>query len=1530
MNRFISFLSLTVILFGLVPTVAQTPYILTEFPVTIIPADTAVWIKWTGVSRLPSDVNSTPDSGFIYVATAPGGSIIANYPSRIQTFKDSNNILFKLPNEQNVPQRGIKFMPSENGLNAGIYYIMVAFPTTIGIKDTTFFSSEIQLIVEASTGPQPLAPKTSEVVTNMTPVFQWSKVTGVPYYHIIVSDEKINLDMNKKSVEGLSIIWEAITSSTQITYGSTDPSGTISATPPPLSPGKEYNWIVLNNYGNHAAFSSVSAFNLPSSFTVAGDTLKKPINVWRYSDTISADTLPTVTLRWRNCDSKANTYKIYLYIAKKFNDIGAQMVLWTSEVTASSFVNDTGLVSFNPRSILTDNRYTWRVIAVDNKGSGTTGDTTGFYYSAPSGTLQVYTKENIIVGASTITKSVGLTEIKVEVMDGSMEAPLLFYTDQSGYLNRERPTGTYRLTAVKEGFMSQTKTVSVTNGSTATETFYLKRPDATIFGKVVDASVVPINLARVVARSDVGDSAVTLTDPQGNFILSCHEARWNIVASKTGYGTTLGVDTSVTYGQNIQLSDSIVLQKNSYSLSGIVSNEKGMPLIGATVQLLRNGVEIAQLPSTPQTGQFSFSVNSGTYQIKVTKVGFTSATISVEVTGSKQLTIALASGAAMVKGQILGRSWNSNFSVIYAPLTKAKLFLIDTTATVPDTISCMTDGVYGDFSVSVPGSKSYLLRGQAAGFKLGSSRVVVTTESGKTHTVSDTMIRLATIGGVVRPSDSALSKIANVSVSLMDTAAKKVVVTTISDAVGAFELRDIPDGNARKIAAGYSGWIADSVILVDSAGSRIVSNLVHVSNGRLIRLDNGVPVRSIILAMERGAKKLHWYVHHAASPVATAQIKLSSPLVKTLKATDTLTGVGIGQYTLGVDGFTDSLLDCSYHLFAIPDVPTELHRDTVALPIAHHNRDTLALSAGKTSIVCQSRGVALDTGFVFFKSANAAVYDSIGYAAMTVSGTEYTYTFQVQPGFDGSYIRYYFRLSAGNSQYGSLYRSYTSFIAPDTATVTKLVVTPTADSMKVPAGADITFDFLCYYGSEFLPLTTGISAQNVSWQLLSGGGCSITSATQKATVRTAAAGSGATAVVLAAVFQPGTTLKLAPGLSDTVKVQFWVTASSLDSVAVVRVDADTRGYITTSAIDDAEFVAQGYDGLKNRVTITPTWDMQPTTAGIITNGLFKPHADFIGLVQITATVGLKSGSFVPSNSKKAGLPVYYLMTKAADTISNSNDCSISLPPNALGTHSEGELSLTKPPITNDVFTGSFISNSTDTTKKNAVTGKIDLISPIFDIQDVDSVLTFSAGSTDSVGLVLTIAEKYRQLASSGNNQIYIAMWDDSLSRWSVLTRSTLSVDRRSISVQTRHFSRYAIIAKPLETSGECIVRPNPFSPYVRPVAEYGQNAQYGTCIEVAATSATDQKLSINLDIYNIVGDRVWSVFLNGASSGNYMVWWDGRSNARVHSVEMKSGTETIIPPAGDQLCRNGRYFLVMTLQDSKKEKQYLRQVVLFK
>jgi len=149
----------------------------------------------------------------------------------------------------------------------------------------------------------------------------------------------------------------------------------------------------------------------------------------------------------------------------------------------------------------------------------------------------------------------------VEVLSGSLEAPVLFYTDLNGNLYRDRPAGTCRITANKTGYQPLVQTLTLDSGATLVDTFFLKRPDATVYGKVLDEASAGIGAATVVAVSDRGDTVRAATDALGNFVLSCYAADWSVGAAKTSYVTSLPKKTTVAYGQNLNFG-TIVLKAN--------------------------------------------------------------------------------------------------------------------------------------------------------------------------------------------------------------------------------------------------------------------------------------------------------------------------------------------------------------------------------------------------------------------------------------------------------------------------------------------------------------------------------------------------------------------------------------------------------------------------------------------------------------------------------------------------------------------------------------------------------------------------------------------------------------------------------------------------------------------------------------------------------------------------------------------------------------------------------------------------------
>lgn len=257
----------------------SSPYILTDFPFTAQSSDSKIWIKWTGIAR---PLYTSPDSGILYFDRSPGGAKITNYRYHVTKFCVDSQQNGAILVQDNIylggtpPKRGIQFRPmDQTGMGVGTFYYVIAFKTKLLGKDTVLTSNELQMIVESKDAVTAIGPTGD--ITQLTPTFSWEANPGVPYYHVILSDEPLKIDTaGGMNISGLSIIWQAITTQTQMVYGAPDPSGTITASPPPLSPGQSYSWVVLNNYGNHPAYTSTK-YGLPKTFTILGKPDRKSV-----------------------------------------------------------------------------------------------------------------------------------------------------------------------------------------------------------------------------------------------------------------------------------------------------------------------------------------------------------------------------------------------------------------------------------------------------------------------------------------------------------------------------------------------------------------------------------------------------------------------------------------------------------------------------------------------------------------------------------------------------------------------------------------------------------------------------------------------------------------------------------------------------------------------------------------------------------------------------------------------------------------------------------------------------------------------------------------------------------------------------------------------------------------------------------------------------------------------------------------------------------------------------------------------------
>lgn len=1476
-----------------------TEYLIIDAPIGAQSSSKILWVKWAGLSRLGYPA---PDSGKIYYDRAPGGGDLKNY--RYTVKKAALDSVSKKPLDNiidssgTVRKRGIAFKAEDQPeMGFGVFYCVVAFPCTtttlisptnpIPVKKAdTLISNEFILMIESTNAVDWIGPKDS--ITELTPTFQWYANAGVPYYHVVLSDDAISIDSTadgKINLSGLSIIWQAITPNTQIVYGAPDPSHTITADPPPLSPGKKYTWMVLNNYGNHAAFSSTRVKLPPGSFVIKGKSMKKPVPVYPVNVQLTSTENKKFSFKWTNLDSLANTYKVYAYIGSEFEGINAQLVVWQTEVSAST-AKDTMSVEIEAASTLTSNRYVWNVIAVDNKGAGSTGDTAGFKYFAPEGTLKIHTRELIRVPKdNTIVKvenKVGLVQIKVEVLDGSLEAPLLFYTDMNGNLDRKRPTGAYRITAIANEFESQSRTITIKDGETLEETFYLERPESTIYGKIVDEAGKGINLVSVYGVSDLNDTIVTKTDAAGSFILKCYGSDWRVWSEMIGYKTALPQKVTVVSAQNLPFG-TITMKKNPFTISGIVKNTNGEPLLGVRIRLYQNGIQIDEIPSTPQNGIFSFSIPSGTYTLTADKTGFTSYSKVIDLVGSKEISMSMQPGATVVNGYVYGKTWvNSANQYVLAPITNASVFIVKMGGR--DTIKVTSDPTYGDFKTSLQGGQTFLVYSSATGYGVKAAPCTLVTQLKTTQTFNDTLNAFATVNGYVRLANG--SSLGNCVVNILRISDGSVVASGKSASDGFFEIRGIVDGHYTLIA-GKDGYVLDSIAGSDS-----------------LRVINGKTDKSTIrFYMKPGDKKIKW------SALYDGSIKIKSPLIKTLTVNDSLTNAGAGTYVINYDAKGDTIIDCSYHRFTVTD-SVSVYTDTIKLPLKFRKNDSLSLVNGyvQFSLICSD---SLDSVKIFYKDISA---QSFVESNKSIKGAN-AYTFSILPQKDGSTIAYYFRGYKRSDIYGSDQECYYSFVKPDTSRLSKIEVTPSSqDTLTYPVSYEIPFSIKGYVSSSFKEISS-IDSTGVNWTLTNAQG----SALMKTNGLSVSIKTGTTKTLTPAILTvtiDTTKIKLVNGIANVQSIPFNVSGTALKTVKVKRIDAQNPNPITTSIVDKAEFSAVGFDDKGNNLKISPAWSIYPKIAGTIsTAGVFKPSNKFVGIVRIYAVANNVQGEYVSDNSKVAGLMVRYVIVNknVPDTARNGNGCSIIFPANIVSNTDVGIIEVNQDTLRNRIETR---------------TGKFKIVtSNAFEIRQLENIALNT--SRDSIQLLLNLPSGNNTKAS---NKMYLGCWNMDSLNWEILYNSFMKDS--AVGAKLAHFSRYTILSE-VANSGYLNISPNAFSPYVNLGQVNPMRPYNGTCISFQIQ--TQKQINGKLAIYNEVGDLVWSMNIDNMNTNPYQVWWDGRASqnsltASRFPITYGTNGETILVPKGDKMCRNGRYFVLLTGTEEidKKVYRFMKPVVLMK
>ncbi len=494
----------------------------------------------------------------------------------------------------------IEFIPSEEGLAPGIYFCRVS--------DGISHSPEFPLIIEFPQSPVTRSPVNGAVIQSISSQFEWNAVAGVPFYHLILSDQPVVIKEDNQGelrLEGANIIYQVITNKTEITYGESDASGffnQVNAIIPPLLEGKEYNWIVLNNYGGIPELSSIVQSGL-QGFTVDLNINLGPPNLLQPPDTSSISS-ENIDFSWQSVNG-AKTYQFELFELLTEQNSSSTFPVWQRVTTQTQ-------ITIPIRQIGKNSEYQWQVIALDETGKGSASEKREFLYKVPFGEISIRTKT---ASGNTLSR----TNIHVEVLQGSGENND-YLTSDSGVFTLNVQPGRYSLTAIKQGFHDSTLTVEVEVNQSKPILFELKILPRSVFGIVQDILGNPISRVNVVTEDGItGIIRKSITDFSGGFNFPLPAAIYKIHAEKVKYSTIDTVVINLHENIALQLSSPLVIEKNSGVLQGKVITENGSPVFAAKI-IVRNGLNKITATSDVN-GLFQMSLKEGAWQIIGEKIG---------------------------------------------------------------------------------------------------------------------------------------------------------------------------------------------------------------------------------------------------------------------------------------------------------------------------------------------------------------------------------------------------------------------------------------------------------------------------------------------------------------------------------------------------------------------------------------------------------------------------------------------------------------------------------------------------------------------------------------------------------------------------------------------------------------------------------------------------------------------------------------------------------------------------------------------
>jgi len=1445
------------------PAWSQT-LLFSDFPRAEVFSDSSVRIV---VSAIPPA--HAPDSCDLYHSPVPSGTRIETHPGKIRAAKsrtpDSTGWVYVFkPQDSDSGKTGPQ-------LGLGFHYVL----GYCGDGKTT---PEAPLWVATRQAPTFLSPKAQE--TSSSPNIAWTPVPGVPAYHLLLSDQAIDIDANKGTVSGASIIWQAITTQTSIAYGTPDPSGNFAQVPaPPLSPGVPYNLVILDNYDGRSALASSSKAQALKLFTVQppGPALAPPKNLSPAPGKIlSVPQDSVVDFKWTRAQAAtgggaANTYQLFVYSLEAQAGVDVLIPIWRTEVTDTT-------AQLDGRRVLLTRRYVWKVFAISDAGAGTVGDTTSFQYRNDVQTLSVK--------VTSAADGQPLADVRVAIAptDGGAD-PLPLFTANDGFAEKDMAVGGYTLTFAKDGFLAQTRTVNLGTDAPFSLAISLAPADCRITGRLADKA--GSDLPNATATATGGGRAISAqSDAQGFFLLGVSPGTYAVSVAKPDYQSRPDTLVTVAAGKDLDLGK-LVLDQAQAALTGTVSNDKGAPLSGCDVTVKTTANAVVRALRSDDKGSFSAFLSPGAYVVTAARAGFASDTKAVQLTDAASLAFTLTSGASLVKGRISLLTWQTAAAPQSAPLPGASVELIDRVRGGEQ----RTDAdLHGEFAFSAD-TGVYLVRAGKAGKGLPDSAVLRVAAQRSTYGVDLSLPGFASVQGTLHVTPDTILDPAAVTVSLLDAATLAVAATAVPQSAPvpgetgamAYSLDGVPDGTYR-LACGIRGYGPDAeptVIIKD-----------------------GVWKTGQDLTLKKATKTLTFAFAAGGQPVK-GSVRLITP-----QAAQVATGVKFGPaaggtYTFDAAPDSADLIPLSRYAFSLAAAGAPDTTINLAFPFAHHPVP-LAFSDGQVEVALQSQA-RLDSVQIMY--GYGAPADTFRVPSAQLFGPAGPRSFKFRPAPQGGRLTYWFRIKSGGLLYSNedAARRFQADVEPSHELA--FLKLSSGDSLRLPARTKGHL-YLHAYDAAGRRLDSLVDAQGeIHWEADSALSIKLDKRSKRTLTYQTSAPTSGPAIRPAA--KRSESRRAAEAVWDSLRVS--VTLEGVEqslSLPTNVVDAQANKLVLSASLGQTQainapapfglFVSAFDTTLTPPVALVadPAFSLDPPEAGTVSEMRVALDPRFIGPVRVIARQANPDGSEAATelgaerDSTTRGLNVGQSL-RAGDSARfffHDKRFELRVPDSAFADKPQATLRLFRRSVAKSFASG----------RDYAVDG------PLWEIANPLGA-AFAKKPRISIGIppggrAHTLKRFYSLKLD------WMALADSAVADTNSFGGAVLSAD-----IADLDGSYYGLLgaSRPL-TAGEVSITPNPFSPLV--LASRDGNTQYGARIRVEPESDRSSEVTLTLKIYTLDSELLRTlVDHKTVPKGPVDFYWDGKAD-------------------GGRWARNGRYLLEVAVNatGSTRTRYTLKPVVVFR